>query len=202
MAVLPIVEAPDPILSERAAEVEEVTPEIRQLIQDMADTMFAAPGVGLAAPQVNRGLRIIVADLDLADPEASYDDEEYEEGSEDEAEEETDGEGEEFEETRELYVIVNPVIVAAEGSCTFEEGCLSLPEFTIDVKRSERLVVQGLDPDGEPLEIEAWGFPAVVLQHEIDHLNGITLLNKAGLLSRKLFLKKQKKKRANAAAAD
>ncbi len=194
MAILPIIEAPDPILSERAAEVGEVTDEIRQLIRDMADTMYAAPGVGLAAPQVNRGIRVIVADLDLSDPEPSYDGEEYDD---------EDGEdGEAVEETRELYAIINPEIIESEGSCSFEEGCLSLPEFTIDVKRAERLVVRGLDRDGEPLEMEAWGFPAVVLQHEIDHLDGITLLNKAGLLSRKLFLKKQKKKRANEAAAD
>ncbi len=181
MPILPIVEVPDPILSARAEEVAAVTPEVRQLIDDMAETMYAAPGVGLAAPQVGRGVRVIVADLDLAEAD--------------------DQRGDEAEPRRELYALVNPEIVVREGVCMFEEGCLSVPEFTLDVERAEHIVVRGLDRDGNPIEIEATGFPAVVLQHEIDHLDGVTLIDRVSGLKRRLYLKKQiKKKRADAAA--
>ena len=176
MAVLPIVEVPDPLLEQRADEVGELTDEIRQLIDDMADTMYAAPGVGLAAPQVGASRRIIVADIDLTTDEVP------------------DKEAEE--DLRQLYVVVDPEIVEEEGACVFEEGCLSCPDVTIDVERAERIVVRGLDRDGEPQELEAVGFPAVVLQHEIDHLEGITLVDRMSTLKRRLFLKGQKKKLA------
>ena len=178
MAVLPIVEVPDPILSERAREVEEITGELRQLIDDMADTMYAAPGVGLAAPQVGVDLRIIVADLDTET-------------------EEIPGSDEETEDQRELYALVNPEIVEREGSCTFEEGCLSVPDYTVEIQRTNRIVVQALDPDGEEIELEAIGFPAVVLQHEIDHLDGKTLVDRMSPLKRRLYLKGQRKKQAS-----
>ena len=177
MAVLPIVEVPDPILTERAREVDEVTDEIRQLIVDMADTMYAAPGVGLAAPQVGVGLRIIVADLDTET-------------------EEVPGSDEEVEDSRQLYALINPEIVEEEGSCTFEEGCLSVPDYMVEIQRINRIVVQGFDADGEPIEIEAVGFPAVVLQHEIDHLDGKTLVDRMIALKRRLYLKSQRKKKA------
>jgi peptide deformylase len=177
MAVLPIVEVPDPILSERAREVEEVTDELRKLIDDMADTMYAAPGVGLAAPQVGVGLRIIVADLDTEI-------------------EEVPGSDEEAEDQRELYALVNPEIVEREGTCDFEEGCLSVPDYTIEIQRTNRIVVQALDADGEEIELEAIGFPAVVLQHELDHLDGKTLVDRMSPLKRRLYLKGQRKKLA------
>ena len=177
MAVLSIVEVPDPLLSQRAEEVDDVTEEIRTLIDDMADTMYAAPGVGLAAPQVGMALRIIVADIDLAT-------------------EDVPASGEEEEDRRELYVVVNPEIIEREGTCVFEEGCLSCPDVTIDVERDERVVVSGLDYDGDPTELEASGFPAVVLQHEIDHLDGVTLVDRMGSLKRRLYLKGQRKKQA------
>jgi peptide deformylase len=182
MAILPIVEVPDPVLSTRAVEVDAFTPDVRQLIDDMAETMYAAPGVGLAAPQVGRGIRVIVADLDLSTPD--------------------DQRNDECESRRALYAVVNPEIVLREGACLFEEGCLSVPEFTLDVERSEHIVVRGLDRDGNPQEIEALGFPSVVLQHEIDHLDGVTLIDRVSGLKRRLYLKKQKKKKQADAAAD
>jgi len=179
MAVLPIVEVPNPVLTQRAEEVDDVTEAIAALIDDMADTMYAAPGVGLAAPQVGVSLRIIVADIDLSSDEAP-------------------SSGEEVEDRRELYAVVNPEVVERDGVCVFEEGCLSCPEVTMEVERAERIVVRGLDSDGEPLELEAIGFPAVVLQHEIDHLDGVTLVDRMGSLKRRLYLKGQKKKLAKA----
>ena len=167
MAVLPIVEVPDPILTERAREV----------IVDMADTMYAAPGVGLAAPQVGVGLRVIVADLDTETEEVPVSDEEVED-------------------QRQLYALVNPEIIEEEDACTFEEGCLSVPDFTVEIQRINRIVVQALDPDGEPIELEAMGFPAVVLQHELDHLDGKTLVDRMSPLKRRLYLKGQRKKKA------
>ena len=178
MAVLEIVEVPDPILYERAREVEELTDDLRQLISDLADTRYAAPGVGLAAPQVGVGLRIIVADLDTE-------------------QEEVPGSDEEVQDRRELYALVNPEIVEREGACTFEEGCLSVPDYTVEIERTNRIVVQGLDHDGEPIELEAIGFPAVVLQHEIDHLDGKTLVDRMSPLKRRLYLKGQRKKQAS-----
>ncbi len=181
MALRTIVEVPDPILSRKAAEVERVDDEIRQLIEDMAETMVVEHGVGLAAPQVGVSLRVITAEIDLSDPERptiEADDEPPE---------------------RELVAIVNPEIVQREGKTTYDEGCLSIPEFTVEVPRSERIVVRGLDPDGEPLELDVFGFPAVVLQHEIDHLDGVTLLDRASALKRKLYLRKKKKQDAAAA---
>ncbi len=175
MAVRPLVEVPEPVLARRADEVTEVTDEIRTLIVDMADTMYAAPGVGLAAPQIGIGLRVVVADLDTENPDIPQ--------------------GEDAADQRALYAFVNPEIVSHEGSCSMEEGCLSVPDLTVDVPRHEHIVVRALDSDGEPLELEAWGFPAVVLQHEIDHLDGITLLDRVSGLKRRLYLKKQKKKR-------
>jgi len=178
MAVLPIIEVPDPVLSERAAEVDEVTDDIRALIDDMADTMYAAPGVGLAAPQVGIGSRIIVADIDLSSGDVP-------------------SVSEESEDRRQLYAVVNPEIVERDGACVFEEGCLSCPDVTLEIDRSERIVVRGLARDGEPLQLEAVGFPAVVLQHEIDHLDGVTLVDRMGSLKRRLYLKSQRKKLAS-----
>jgi peptide deformylase len=181
MAVRPIVEVPHPVLATRAAEVTEFDDDIRTLIDDMADTMYAAPGVGLAAPQVGVGLRVVVADLDPGSDEIPQSDEEVE--------------------ARSLYAFVNPEIVEREGGCSMEEGCLSVPDFTIEVPRFERIVVRAIDGDGKLEELELRGFPAVVLQHEIDHLDGVTLLDKVSGLKRRLYLKKQKKKQAHETVA-
>jgi peptide deformylase len=164
MAVLEIVKYPDPFLKQKAKDVLEITPEIHKLIDDMADTMYDEPGVGLAAPQVGRSQRIIVYDISA-------------------------GEGEPG-----LEVFINPVIVEKEGSMLSEnEGCLSVPDFRADVKRYARVRVEGLDREGYARTVEAEGFPAVVLQHEIDHLEGVLFIDRISALKRGLYAKRIRK---------
>ncbi|MBO8142245.1 MAG: peptide deformylase [Firmicutes bacterium] len=144
MAVRNIVLVPDPILRQRAKPVERVTKRIQKLIRDMADTMYAANGAGLAAPQIGVPERVIVVDA---------------------------GDG--------LLALVNPEIVAEEGSEVDVEGCLSIPNVTGYVERSARVEVTGLDGRGRPVRIRASGMTARALQHEIDHLDGILFIDKA-----------------------
>jgi len=161
MAILNILEYPDPRLRKIAAAVAAVTPEIRKLVADMAETMYAAPGVGLAATQVDVHKRIIVMDVSEARDE--------------------------------LRVFINPEIVSAEGDAECEEGCLSVADFCADVRRHAQVLVKGLDREGKPVEITGEGLLAVVLQHEIDHLNGILFIDHISRLKRGLFLRRLKK---------
>ena len=160
MAVLEIKVLPDPILSRVAANVEVVDDPICRLMDDMAETMYQAPGVGLAAPQVGQSIRVIVADP-------------------------TAGEGE-----KQLLQIVNPVIVERSGTIQWEEGCLSVPGIQEEVERSEKVVVEGLGRDGQPLRVEAEGLLAVILQHEIDHLDGKVFVDRLNRFRRKLALRR------------
>lgn len=176
MAIIPIIEVPDPVLKQVARPVEVVDDGVRRLLDDMAETMYAAPGVGLAAPQVGVSLRMIVAALPIR-------------GGVSVEEPGDEGGGKRF-----LVQLVNPVIVEADGEITWEEGCLSVPDLTAEVDRHERVVVDALDRDGRPLRFEARGFYAVVFQHEIDHLDGVTLVDRLSALKRTLYLKKQRKK--------
>ena len=174
MALLDIIEAPHPILAAKAREVreDEFGPALEQRVADMAETMYAAPGVGLAAPQVSDSRRIIVADP----------------GEEDR---ENDGKrrrGEQF------VAMVNPRIVATEGTLLWEESCLSVPEFYIDVKRAKRIQVAWRDASGTPRERWFEDFPAIVIQHELDHLDGVTLLDKASRLKRSRYVSRKKKR--------
>lgn len=164
MALLEICTYPDPVLREKARRVETVDREIRKLIDDMAETMYDAPGIGLAANQVGKLLRLVM--IDLQKPE-------YEHG---------------------LIVLVNPEIVSGRGETTYEEGCLSVPEFYSKVKRYEEVVVRGMDPDGKPVEIQAGGLLAIALQHEIDHLEGKLFIDRIGLIARDIFKRKWKKR--------
>lgn len=164
MSCLQICTYPDPVLRRRAEPVTTIDREIRKLIDEMAETMYAAPGIGLAANQVGKPKRVLV--IDLQRPE-------YDQG---------------------LLVLVNPRIVAASGETTYEEGCLSVPEFFSNVKRCEQVTVQGLDKDGKPVEISASGLMAVVLQHEIDHLEGRLFIDHLGTITRELFKRKWKKR--------
>ncbi len=148
---------PDPILRRRCRPVEKVTPEIRELIGDMADTMWAAPGVGLSAPQIGIPQRVIVIDTSLG------------------------------EDPSELVALINPVITLSEGEELGEEGCLSIPEMTEQVLRHRLVEVRGLDPEGEPSKVRAEGFKARVLQHEIDHLDGILFIDRMGPVKRDLI---------------
>ncbi len=171
MALLDIIEAPHPTLSKRAREAreDEFGPELERLCADMAETMYAAPGVGLAAPQVGDGRRVLV-----------FDPGEYEDA---------DGNAQKAD----LRTVVNPEIVEREGMLVWEESCLSVPDFFVDVKRFQRVKVRWRDPSGG--EHEEWiaDFPAIVIQHEMDHLDGVTLLEKASRLKRGRYLSRRRK---------
>lgn len=170
MAILPILEAPHPILSQKARPVEasEFGPELVQLLDDMAETMYDAPGVGLAAPQIGDSRRILVADPSNND----------------------DGDA------PSLYKMINPTIIKKSPSLiSYEESCLSVPEFYVNVKRFEELTVEWQDGMGVVHRDVFTGFPAIVLQHEMDHLEGITLLEKSSKFKRSRYLSKVKKQR-------
>ena len=165
MAILEIITYPDILLKRESKPVENIDGRIQKIIDDMAETMYNAPGLGLAAIQVGIDERIIVYDIG------------------------------DSEEKQELQVLINPEIVECEGLISSEnEGCLSLPELRTDVKRSRSIIVQGLDREGKPVRIEACDFPASVLQHEIDHLDGKLLLDRMSSLKREIYNRKVRKK--------
>jgi peptide deformylase len=172
VAILEILEAPHPILEAKARPVaeDEFGPELEAKLRNMAETMYAAPGVGLAAPQVGDGRRMLVADL----------------SKDDNADTERTGEN--------LILMVNPEIVEREGRILWEESCLSVPEFSIDVERARRIKVAYRDPMGARLERWFEEFPAVVIQHEMDHLEGVTLLDRASRLKRSRYVKQRRKR--------
>ncbi len=170
MAVLDICIHPHPTLRETAAPIEKVDDGICQLIDNMAETMYKAPGIGLAANQVGRAIRLVVIDLQKPEHQTG------------------------------LIVLVNPKIVHAEGKLTFEEGCLSIPEYYADVKRHEAVVVEGYDKQEKPVRIETSGILAVVLQHELDHLEGTLFIDHMGPIKRDIFRRKWKKRQQEAVA--
>jgi peptide deformylase len=170
MALLEICTYPESVLRENAAPVETVDRQCRKLIDDMVETMYEAPGIGLAANQVGKAVQVITIDLQRPEDENG------------------------------LIVLVNPRIVTAGGTITWEEGCLSVPEFFAKVKRFETVTVKALSPDGKPVEINASGLLAVVLQHEIDHLAGQLFVDKIGPIARDIFRRKWKKKQKEATA--
>lgn len=165
MAILPIRKYPDPVLKQPAASVTELNEEIQQLIDDMTETMYQAPGIGLAANQVGSLQRVIV--FDISPPE----------------------------ERPNPTVIINPRIVAAEGELTYKEACLSVGDFSSEVRRKARVTVTGLNRDGKPLEITGEGLLAVVLQHEIDHLDGFLFIDRISRLKRSLYQRQLRKQR-------
>jgi peptide deformylase len=159
----PILRFGDAILSEAARPVDVITPDIDTLIDDMIETMYAAPGIGLAAPQVGVALRIFVLDLSVGrDPAA-------------------------------LHVMINPEFVERDGMQLEEEGCLSVPGFTSTVARPQRVVVKGLNRQGETQTLEGTGLMARALQHEIDHLNGCLFVDRLRGISKDLIVRKIKK---------
>jgi peptide deformylase len=164
MSVLPIRLFPDPVLSIQAQEVGDINGALQKFIDDMAETMYKAPGLGLAANQVGDLRRVIV--FDVAQREG----------------------------TPELQVILNPRITAGEGEIIHNEGCLSVCDFSAEVRRHARVCVTGLDREGKPLEITAEGLMAVVLQHEIDHLNGLLFLDRLSRLKRGLYVRRLRKR--------
>jgi peptide deformylase len=160
MAVREILLYPHPTLRQVAQPVEQVDDETRRLIEDMAETMYAAPGVGLAANQVGVLKRVFVIDTAAED------------------------------EPSQLRAFVNPEIIEASGTQTWSEGCLSFPGASEDIKRAERVIVRALDADGKPFELEAQGLLAVAIQHENDHLNGVLMIDKLNALRRRLLSSK------------
>ncbi len=161
MAVLSILTYPDPRLRTKSSHVEIISPEVERLLDDMAETMYDAPGVGLAAPQVGVSVRAIVIDIRA---------------------QEEDSPG--------LIKLINPEIIFSEGQQIGEEGCLSIPGFVSLVKRKERVIVKGLDEEGRHSEIDASGLLARVLQHEVDHVDGILFIDRLSRLKRELFKKR------------
>jgi peptide deformylase len=177
MAIRPILETPDPLLRQISAPVAEVTEEIRTLVDDMLETMYAAPGIGLAAIQVGVPKRVLV--IDLQEPE--------EEGGEP---------------VRKPLVFINPEIVQeSETLQVYNEGCLSVPEMYAEVERPDRIRARWLDRDGEAHEEELDGLLAVCLQHEMDHLEGILFIDHLSRLKRDMLLKKLAKARREKLAA-
>ncbi|MBP9838714.1 MAG: peptide deformylase [Proteobacteria bacterium] len=166
MAILDIVQFPDQRLREVCKPVEKIDNRVKQLLNDMAETMYDAPGVGLAASQVGVLERLIVIDL---------------------------GVDEEAERTARLYKIINPEIVSRDGKIVHEEGCLSIPSIREKVTRSAELTVKALNEEGKEIEIVAEGLLAVCLQHEIDHLNGVLFIDHLSQIKKELVKNKLKK---------
>jgi peptide deformylase len=160
---LKIYTFPDPVLKTKAATVENIDEGLQRLIDRMAVTMYAAPGIGLAANQVGETRRVVVYDVSSKDG------------------------------NRSPSILINPEIVMAEGTIVYEEACLSVPDYSAEVERAERVLVQGVDRDGKPVRVEAEGLLAICLQHEIDHLNGVLYIDHISSLKRALYKKKLRK---------
>ena len=166
MALREIRKFPDPVLRRKTDRVTNINGTIERLIDDMVETMHAAPGVGLAANQVGVSLQVAVIDLSSR---------------------------EEKERRRPLLVIINPEVLSMEGSVVEEEGCLSIPEYAEKVKRAARVKVRAQDRTGKIFELEAEGLLAKALQHEIDHLNGLLFIDRLSPLKKSIFKRRLKK---------
>ena len=158
---------PDPRLREQAQQVKVVDDEVRQIIADMFETMYASNGVGLAAPQIGVGRRVVTIDTSPRQEGARP------------------------------VALVNPVIFKTEGEVVYQEGCLSIPGEAEDVTRAEKVWVRALDKDGQTFEIEGTALLAVALQHEIDHLEGTVFVDHVSALKRELIKRRMKKLKAD-----
>lgn len=164
MAILNIVTYPDDFLKKSTEPVENIDAEIQAIIDNMAATMYHAPGIGLAATQVGIGKSLLI--YDVSPPG----------------------------EDRTLTVLINPKIVTAEGTQLSEnEGCLSVPDYRSDVKRAASVLVEAYDRNEKPVRLEAHDFLAIVLQHEIDHLNGTLFIDRISSLKKQLYTRRIKK---------
>ncbi len=166
MAIREIRTYPDTVLRVKTARVDKIDGSLDRLIEDMVETMHAAPGVGLAANQVGVSLRLAVIDLSSREDRAQR---------------------------HQLFVIINPEIISQEGSVIEEEGCLSIPEYSEKVKRAAKVKVRAQDRTGKPFEIEAEGLLAKALQHEIDHLNGMLFIDRLSPLKKNIFKRRFRK---------
>jgi peptide deformylase len=165
LKVLDIVTYPDKFLKSPTQDVDNIDGKLQGLIDNMGNTMYQAPGIGLAAIQVGIDKSLLVYDIAPK------------------------------EEGRMLNVLINPKIIAREGEVLSEdEGCLSVPDLRADVKRAARILVEAVDRDGNPLKIEAEGMLAIVLQHEIDHLNGTLIVDHISALKRQMYTRRMLKR--------
>ena len=156
MAVRPIVLYPDPVLLRATEPVRQVDDEIRSLVRDMADTVYAAPGVGLAANQIGVAKRVLIVDLSAG------------------------------EEPDSVMVFINPRITVVEGTQMGEEGCLSFPDVTLEIERAAEVTVEALDLEGQPFTFTGEGLMARALLHECEHLDGQVFLRNVSSLKREL----------------
>jgi peptide deformylase len=163
MSILQIVKYGNPILTKKAEEITNLDKFVAELAQNMVQTMHTAPGIGLAAPQVNEDKRLITVDLSVG------------------------------EDSQNLIILVNPELVSQEGEVISEEGCLSVPDINEKVARPYRVIVKGVDLRGNEKTIEAEGLLARVLCHEIDHINGKLFIDHLSLLKKSLIKKKLRK---------
>jgi len=164
MAILPILHYPDPRLRQVSAPVTVFDDALAQLVADMGETMYEAPGIGLAAAQVGHFIRLLVYDPRSTD-----------------------------EEHRNLRVVINPEILFRDGAALGEEGCLSVPDFYGEVERAERITLRYQDLHGAVVETELEDLEARVVQHEMDHLDGVVFLDRMGPIKRDLLKRKIKK---------
>ncbi|MDR2160833.1 MAG: peptide deformylase [Desulfovibrio sp.] len=162
--ILPVLRYPDPRLKRVSGPVTEITPLIRSLADDMAETMYARDGIGLAAPQVGVPLRLVV--MDISGPEVRGD----------------------------LMVLINPVLTPLGPEKESDEGCLSVPDFRAQVCRPSRVLVEALNLEGEVRRFEAEGTLAVCAQHEYDHLEGTLFIDRVSRLKRALYDRRIRKK--------
>lgn len=166
MAIKKIITYPNPVLRKKTSPVTVFDHKLKELVMDMAETMYDAPGAGLAANQIGVSLRVLL--VDNTDKKETPEEKEY-------------------------LALINPEIVSGEGKQIDEEGCLSVIDLTADVKRFEKIVVTAQDVEGNTLEFEADEFMARVIQHEVDHLNGILFIDHLSSLKRTLYKKRLKK---------
>jgi peptide deformylase len=159
-----ILHYPDKRLREKGVPIAKVTPEVQKLVDDMAETMYAAPGVGLAATQIGEPLQLFVIDV---------------------AEEN---------EPSDLRIFINPEILVREDKLFWSEGCLSFPGITEEIERAARVRVRAQDREGNTFELEAEGLLAVAIQHEYDHLQGVLMIDHLGLLKKRLVNRKMQKR--------
>ena len=158
--IIPIVKIPDPVLRQIAKPVDQITDGVRQLLDDMAATMYDAPGIGLAAPQINASQRLVVIDCGKGD-------------------------------SHELFKMVNPeIITLSEDHAVLEEGCLSIPDQTAEVKRPAEVSIRYLDETGAVQTLTADGLLAACIQHEIDHLNGVLFIDHISRLRRDMITRR------------
>lgn len=159
MARLPLVYYPDVVLKTRSADITEIDQALVDLVRDMGETMYASNGIGLAAPQIARNIRLLTVDVE---PDRG-------------------GAG--------LMHLINPIIADSHGRTTYQEGCLSFPGISAEVRRKDKIHVKAWDVNGTELDFEADGLLSICIQHELDHLNGVTFVDRLNPVQKKLVLR-------------